>query len=131
MKFVIKKQQLLKNIQSVVNAISSRTVIPILTGMRIDVRNTHIVLTGSNSDITIQAHAPQAIGEGDIIARIEEGTIILSPPHSAEIAKILPEELVEVAVDNELKATIRSPHPVSAVHRQSSEDYPQLRPSQS
>src|SRR5699024_12203795 len=67
MKFVIKKQQLLKYIQSVVNAISSRTVIPILTGMKIDVRNNHVVLTGSNSDITIQAHIPQKIGEEEII----------------------------------------------------------------
>jgi len=131
MKFVIKKQQLLKNIQSVVNAISSRTVIPILTGMKIDVRNNHVVLTGSNSDITIQAHIPQKIGEEEIITSMEEGTIILPVPHFPEIIKKLPEELVEITVDNDLKATIRSGHAVFALNGQSSEEYPQLPPFQS
>src|SRR5699024_1631435 len=83
MKFVIKKQQLLKNIQSVVNAISSRTVIPILTGMKIDVRNNHVVLTGSNSDITIQAHIPQKIDEEEIITSMEEGTKL--PPNQSDV----------------------------------------------
>ena len=131
MKFVIKKQQLLKNIQSVVNAISSRTVIPILTGMKIDVRNNHVVLTGSNSDITIQAHIPQKIGEEEIITSMEEGTVILPVPHFPEIIKKLPEELVEITVDNDLKATIRSGHAVFALNGQSSEEYPQLPPFQS
>lgn len=131
MKFVIKKQQLLKNIQSVVNAISSRTVIPILTGMKIDVRNNHVVLTGSNSDITIQAHIPQKIGEEEIITSMEDGTVILPVPHFPEIIKKLPEELVEITVDNDLKATIRSGHAVFALNGQSSEEYPQLPPFQS
>lgn len=131
MKFVIKKQHLLKNIQSVVSAISSRTVIPILTGMKIDVRNNHVILTGSNSDITIQAHIPQRIDDEEIITNMSEGTIILPVPHFPEIIKKLPEELVEITVDNDLKATIRSGHAVFSLNGQSSEEYPQLPPFQS
>lgn len=131
MKFVIKKQHLLKNIQSVVTAISSRTVIPILTGMKIDVKNNHVILTGSNSDITIQAHIPQKVGDEEIITNMEEGTIILPVPHFPEIIKKLPEELVEITVDKDLKATIRSGHAVFALNGQSSEEYPQLPPFQS
>lgn len=131
MKFVIKKQHLLNNIQSVVNAISSRTVIPILTGMKIDVRNNHVILTGSNSDITIQAHIPQKIGDEEIITNMSEGTIILPVPHFPEIIKKLPEELVEITVDDELKATIRSGHAVFSLNGQSSEEYPQLPSFQS
>src|SRR5699024_8634493 len=131
MKFVIKKQHLLKNIQYVVNAISSRTVIPILTGMKIDVRNNHVILTGSNSDITIQAHIPQKIDDEEVITNMREGTIILPVPHFPEIIKKLPEELVEITVDDELKATIRSGHAVFSLNGQSSEEYPQLPPFQS
>ena len=131
MKFVIKKQHLLKNIQYVVNAISSRTVIPILTGMKIDVRNNHVILTGSNSDITIQAHIPQKIDDEEVITNMSEGTIILPVPHFPEIIKKLPEELVEITVDDELKATIRSGHAVFSLNGQSSEEYPQLPPFQS
>lgn len=131
MKFVIKKQHLLKNIQYVVNAISSRTVIPILTGMKIDVRNNHVILTGSNSDITIQAHIPQKIDDEEVITNMREGTIILPVPHFPEIIKKLPEELVEITVDDELKATIRSGHAIFSLNGQSSEEYPQLPPFQS
>ncbi len=131
MKFVIKKQHLLKNIQSVVTAISSRTVIPILTGMKIDVKNNHVILTGSNSDITIQAHIPAKLGEEEIITNMEDGTIILPVPHFPEIIKKLPEELVEITVDKDLKATIRSGHAVFSLNGQSSEEYPQLPPFQS
>src|SRR5699024_11625395 len=99
--------------------------------MKIDVRNNHVVLTGSNSDITIQAHIPQKISEEEIITSMEEGTIILPVPHFPERIKKLPEELVDVTVDNDLKATIRSGHAVVALHGQGSEDYPQLPPSQS
>lgn len=131
MKFVIKKQHLLKNIQSVVTAISSRTVIPILTGMKIEVKNNHVILTGSNSDITIQAHIPAKSADEEIITNMEEGTIILPVPHFPEIIKKLPEELVEITVDKDLKATIRSGHAVFALNGQSSEEYPQLPPFQS
>ena len=131
MKFVIKKQHLLKNIQSVANAISSRTVIPILTGMKIDVRNNHVILTGSDSDITIQAHIPQNIDDEEIITNMIEGTVILPVPHFPEIIKKLPEELVEISVDEDLKTTIRSGHAVFSLNGQSSEEYPQLPPFQS
>src|SRR5699024_11142544 len=52
-------------------------------------------------------------------------------PHFPEIIKKLPEELVEITVDNDLKATIRSGHAVFALNGQSSEEYPQLPPFQS
>src|SRR5699024_9520207 len=125
MKFVIKKQQLLKNIQSVVNAISSRTVIPILTGMKIDVRNTHVVLTVSNSDITIQAHIQKKIEEEEIITSMEQGTIILTVPHFNQIIKKLTILRAEITVDNDLKATIRSGHAVFSLSGKISEEYPQ------
>ena len=131
MKFVIKKQNLLNNIQAVDSAISSRTVIPILTGMKIDVRNNHIILTGSNSDVTIQAHIPQRIGDEEIITNLEEGSVILPVPHFPEIIKKLPEELVELTVDSDLKTTIRSGHAVFSLNGQSSEEYPQLPAFQS
>src|SRR5699024_875240 len=114
MKYVIKKQQLLKNIHSVVNAISSRTVIPILTGMKIDVRNNHVVVTESNFNITIQTYRPQKKGEVEIITKMEECTNNVPLPQFPEINKKLPKEPVEMTVYNDLKATIHSGHAVLA-----------------
>src|SRR5699024_12609148 len=56
MQITIQKKDLLESIQKVSAAISSRTAIPILTGMKMDVTTDGVVLTGSDSDITIQSH---------------------------------------------------------------------------
>src|SRR5699024_8931882 len=56
MQLTIQKKDLLESIQKVSAAISSRTAIPILTGMKMDVTTDGVVLTGSDSDITIQSH---------------------------------------------------------------------------
>jgi DNA polymerase III subunit beta len=59
MKFVIQRDRLLASIQDVVKAISSRTAIPILTGMKIEAKEDGITLTGSDSDISIESFIPK------------------------------------------------------------------------
>src|SRR5699024_6124987 len=126
MKFVIKRQHLIKNIQYVVNAISSRTVIPILTGMKIEAKKTGIILTGSNSDISIQSHIPVQIDDEEIVSDIIEGSIVLPVPHFPGIIRKLPEEIVEITVDDSLITTIQSGKANFTLNGQSSSEYPNL-----
>jgi len=126
MKFVIKRQHLIKNIQYVVNAISSRTVIPILTGMKVEAKKTGIILTGSNSDISIQSHIPVQIDDEEIVSDIIEGSIVLPVPHFPEIIRKLPEEIVEITVDDSLITTIKSGKANFTLNGQSSSEYPNL-----
>lgn len=126
MKFIIKKQHLLQSIQSVVNAISSRTVIPILTGMKIDAHNNGIILTGSNSDISIQTHIPLQIDNEHIVTDIDPGSIVLPVPHFPEIIKKLPEDLVEITTNEHLITTIKSGNANFTLNGQSSTEYPNL-----
>src|SRR5699024_4476195 len=79
------KKVLINSIQAVSNAISARTVVPILTGMKLDVKNNSLILTGSNSDITIQSHIPSVKDEQEIITEITPGSIVLPVPHFPEI----------------------------------------------
>ena len=127
MKFQIKKKYLLNSIQAVSNAISSRTVIPILTGMKIDVVQSKIILTGSNSDITIQSHIPIQIDDEEIISDVEPGSIVLPVPHFPEIIKKLPEELVTITVEENFKTVITSGKAVFTLYGQSSSEYPQIK----
>lgn len=127
MKFQIKKKYLLNSIQAVSNAISSRTVIPILTGMKIDVVQSKIILTGSNSDITIQSHIPIQVDDEEIISDIEPGSIVLPVPHFPEIIKKLPEELVTITVEENFKTVITSGKAVFTLYGQSSSEYPQIK----
>lgn len=133
MKFTIKKRYLLEGINEVSNAISPRSaVIPILTGMKIDVFNTSLMLTGSNSDITIQSVIPNQLIEDDgeneeeIISDIVPGSIILPVPHFSDIVRKLPGDLVHIHVEDNYKTVIRSENSVFTLHGQSSEEYPQI-----
>lgn len=127
MKFKVKKKYLLNSIQAVSTAISSRTVIPILTGMKVDVIQSKIILTGSNSDITIQSHIPIQINDEVIITDIENGTIVLPVPHFPEIIKKLPEEIVTITVEENFKTVITSGKAVFTLYGQSSSEYPQIK----
>lgn len=127
MHFKINKKDLINSIQAVSNAISARTIVPILTGMKLDVTNQKLTLTGSNSDITIQSHIPNIKDEKEIITEITPGSIVLPVPHFPEIIKKLPEAIVDISVDENLKTTITSGNAVFILYGQSSAEYPQIQ----
>ncbi|MEG0749519.1 MAG: DNA polymerase III subunit beta, partial [Carnobacterium sp.] len=58
MKFTIKRSAFLKSLADVQRAISSRTTIPILTGIKIVANEEGLTLTGSDSDISIETFIP-------------------------------------------------------------------------
>ena len=126
MNFKIQKKYLLNSIQAVSNAISSRTVIPILSGMKIDVTTEKIIFTGSNSDITIQAHIPATDDGEEIITNISEGSIVLPVPHFPDIIRKLPEDIVDITVEENYKTIIKSGKAVFTLYGQSSEEYPRV-----
>ena len=63
MKISIMKSYLNESIQQVSKAISSRTTIPILSGIKFDVNHQGVTLTASDTDISIQSFIP--LEEGD------------------------------------------------------------------
>ena len=58
MKLTILKDHLIESIGHVSKAISSRTTIPILTGIKIDATLSGVTLTASDTDISIQSFTP-------------------------------------------------------------------------
>ena len=54
MKFTIKRNAFIKKLTDVQRAISSKTAIEILTGLKITATENSITLTGSDSDISIE-----------------------------------------------------------------------------
>ena len=126
MKFKIQRKQLFQHMQNVVNIISSKTVIPILSGIKIDVKKEHITLTGSNSDITVQTNIPSKENEEDIITNIEAGSIVLPVPQFPEIINKLPEDIVDITVEDNFKTVITSGSAVFTLYGQSSEEYPKV-----
>lgn len=127
MKFSIKRQKLLASIQEVSNAISPRAaVIPILTGMKLNMNNDTLTLTGSNSDITIESTIKSKDGDEEVITDISNGSIVLPVPHFPDIIKKLPGEIVHIEVKDNYQTIIQSEKSVFELHGQSSEEYPRI-----
>ena len=74
MKFIIQRDRLVHSVQEVMKAVTSRTTIPILTGIKIDTSTEGITLTGSDSDISIQSFIP-AEEEGNEIVEVQTSWI--------------------------------------------------------
>ena len=126
MKFIIPRAQLIASVQDVMKAISARTAIPILTGMKIEANTHGITLTGSDSDISIESYIPAETDGVVHVEDIEPGSIVLQARYFPDIIRKLPEETVEIEADDNLKVTIRSGKAEFNLNGQDAEEYPQL-----
>ncbi|MEK9200224.1 DNA polymerase III subunit beta [Ureibacillus sp. 179-F W5.1 NHS] len=108
MKFDIMRDHLLDGLNDVMKAVSSKTTIPILTGIKLDVTNEGLTLTGSDADITIQTFIPIEENGDQLINVTETGSIVLQARMFNEIVRKLPTNDVEIEVSNGLQTHIRS-----------------------
>lgn len=108
MKFDILRDRFLNGLNDVMKAVNSKTTIPILTGIKIDVTNEGINLTGSDADITIQTFIPVEENGEQIINIGETGSIVLQARMFNEIVRKLPTNEVEIEVTNGFATNIRS-----------------------
>ncbi|MED5101841.1 DNA polymerase III subunit beta [Niallia circulans] len=125
MKFIIQKDHLVQSVQDVMKAITSRTTIPILTGIKIVASEEGVTLTGSDSDISIESFIPKEEGDQEIVDIQQPGSIVLQAKFFSEIVKKLPTSHVEIVVDN-LQTTIRSGKSEFNLNGLDSEEYPHL-----
>lgn len=125
MKFIIQKENLVQSVQDVMKAITSRTTIPILTGIKIVATHEGVTLTGSDSDISIESFIPKEENDREIVQIQQPGSIVLQAKFFSEIVKKLPTNQVELEVDN-LQTVIRSGKSEFNLNGLDSEEYPHL-----
>ena len=77
MRFTIERDHLVSNVSDVMKAVSSRTTIPILTGIKIVASDEGITLTGSDSDISIESFIPAEENDKQIVEISQMGSIVL------------------------------------------------------
>ncbi|WP_295729035.1 DNA polymerase III subunit beta [uncultured Limosilactobacillus sp.] len=125
MKFTINRSVFVNQLNNVLRAISSKTTIPILTGVKIVVEDQKVVLTGSNADITIQTTL--SVDDGQTSLTIEEpGAIVLPARFFGEIIKRLPNQEVTVEVRDGFQAKISSGSAEFKINGQDANNYPHL-----
>ncbi|WP_391206054.1 DNA polymerase III subunit beta [Psychrobacillus sp. L4] len=108
MKFNITRDSLLEGLNDVMKAVSSKTTVPILTGLKLEVINSGLYITGSDSDITIQTFIPTEKNGEQIIKITETGSIVLQAKVFSEIVRKLPTNDIEIEVTNQFQTHIRS-----------------------
>lgn len=108
MKLTVSKEYLNESIQHVSKAISSRTTLPILSGIKIDASPAGVTLTASDTDISIQSFIPAEHNQKQIIRLERKGSVVLPAKFFAEIIKKLPSDQIEIEVANLFQTVIRS-----------------------
>ena len=103
MKLKIKRELLLENLNKVSKAISTKNLIPTLSGIKFDLTKEGLTLTASNNDITIQKFIKIEEDNMDIQ---KEGIIIIQGKEILDIVRIIGEEEINIEVIDELKVLI-------------------------
>ncbi|WP_455930988.1 DNA polymerase III subunit beta [Priestia aryabhattai] len=126
MRFIIQKDYLVQSVQDVMKAVSSRTTIPILTGIKIVATEEGVTLTGSDSDISIESFIPSEEEGKEIVDIQKPGSVVLPARFFSEIVKKLPKDIVELDVQSHFLTIIRSGKAEFNLNGLDAEEYPHL-----
>ncbi len=123
MKLTIKKDVLLEALNKVSKAISTKNLIPVLSGIRFDLKKKKLTLTASDNDITIQTYI---LNEEDNMNIEEEGSIIIQGKYILDIVRKLPDEFIHIEVIDELKILIYTENSEFNLNGISEKEYPNI-----
>ncbi|KFE42542.1 DNA polymerase III subunit beta [Staphylococcus agnetis] len=110
MEFSIKRDYFITQLNDTLKAISPRTTLPILTGIKIEATNEGIVLTGSDSEISIEITIPNEVDGEEIIEVKEPGSVVLPGRFFVDIIKKLPGTEVKLSTNDQFQTLITSGH---------------------
>ena len=106
MKISINRQYFIEQLNHCLKAISPRTTLPILNGIKIEVKEDHLLLTGSDSEISIEITIPTEIDNEEILEIHETGTVVLSGRFFVDIIKKLSGNFVELETNDAFQTKI-------------------------
>ena len=122
MRFEINKDKLLYHLLIAQKALSNKTPNPALQGIKIDVEDNHVIITTSNSDISIKI----LLEDGSLDIE-ETGSVLIPGKYFIEIIRKLDGQTVSLshASDNMLK--IEADHSDITLNMLELDDYPDLK----
>lgn len=125
MKLTINRSTFLNELSTAQRAISGKTTIPILTGVKIVLNDEGLSLTGSNADISIETF----LAKDDKKAQMEigkTGAIVLQSRFFGEIIRKLPEDTFTLEVLDNNQVAITSGAAEFVVNGLDPDNYPHL-----
>ena len=124
MKLTIKKDLLLNALNKVSKAISTKNLIPVLAGIKFELKKKRLTLTASDNDITIQTMI-EATNDEDFKVE-QEGSIIIQGKYILDIVRKLPDKYINIEVIDELKILIYTENSEFNLNGISESEYPNI-----
>ena len=124
MKLTIKKDLLLDALNKVSKAISTKNLIPVLAGIKFELKKKKLTLTASDNDITIQTSINCNSDEDFVVDR--EGSIIIQGKYVLDIVRKLPDKYINIEVVDELKILIYTENSEFNLNGISESEYPNI-----
>jgi len=102
MKFIVKKEILLESLNNTARAISTKNLIPILTGIKFDLKEEGLYLYASDTDVSIRTFIPKE----KLTSLDEVGSIVIGGKYIVEIIRKLPNTDISIEVIDGYKLII-------------------------
>ena len=122
MKFTVNRNLFLDNLNNVMHAISSRATIPILSGIKINLTEDELLLTGSDTDISIEIKIPVS----EDLTVVSTGSIVLPARFFNEIIRRLPGKEFSLEVKESFQTQIISENSEFTINGLDANNYPRL-----
>ncbi|KXO01881.1 DNA polymerase III subunit beta [Bacillus thuringiensis] len=107
MEFIVNHKHFTQALSEVSKAISTKAIIPILSGIKITADQSGITLIASNSNIFIEKFIPSSMDDEQITTTLKAGTIVVPAKYFIEIIKKMPSDIV-IKSKNEQTIIIQS-----------------------
>lgn len=124
MKIKIKREILLNALNKVSKAISTKNLIPVLSGIKFELDKKGLTLLASDNDITIEVFLPV---EKENMMIEKEGTIIISGRYILDIIRKLNAEYINIEVVDELKIIIYTDNSEFNLNGINKSEYPNIK----
>ncbi len=125
MKVTLNRTTFLEELGTVQRAISGKTTIPILTGVKVTLTESGLTLTGSNTDISIETFLSVEDEKANMLIE-STGSIVIQARFFNEIIKKLPESTLTLELIENNQVIITSGKALFNVNGLNSENYPHL-----
>lgn len=122
MKLTIKKQILNEKLNIVSKAISSKNIVPVLGGIKFDLKTEGLFLTTSNDDIAIET----CIDKKEIDTINETGSIIVPGKYFLDIIRKLDDDTITIETDG-LKIIISTKRGEYALNGMNANEFPNIK----
>mgnify|MGYP001857149061 FL=1 len=123
MQFRILRTELLNALNKVSRAVSNKSPLPVLTGIKFELTEEALTLTGSDSDISIETIISK---NDDILEIVKPGSVVLTAHYISEIIRKIESEFIDIQMLDGTLTQIKGEHSEFNLNGIKAIDYPRI-----